>query len=633
MSKFDAGRCLDILPQMVFETDSEMRLIYTNPFAAVLLGYEPEEFRAMRLPELFVESDRDTLERILEESMQGTLPLDMQYSLGALRKDGQTLQVGLFLSAANDGGRGVVGLLVDQTEYAAMNTERNQLAAAIDQAGDMVVTTDADGNIEYVNPAFERITQYSMNEVIGRNPRILKSGRQDESYYRNLWSTINEGKIWRGEFINRRKDGSLYQEAATISPILDKYGQVVKFVSIKRDMSAFEDLQRKLRQSQKMEALGRMAAVVAHDFNNILQIMNGYSQLAMEESDPESSLYSYVEKVLDGGRRARALIDKLARFSNTEVRELERVEIDMLIERIEDTLQELVDKDHRIEVSCNAPRAVAMAEEHALENVISNLCTNARDAMPDGGEICIRTGLVDMDQDFEGAGENLAPGEYIYIEVEDNGTGIDPSIVEKVFDPFFTTKRKGEGTGLGLATIYSTIDNYDGFVDLETEPGRGSLFTIYLPLAEASQEQARQDDGEGPSISVRKRIAKGAEVTILMAEDEDMVRNFTSGALRQNGYRVIEACNGEEAIDLYDKYRDRIDIALLDMVMPVKQGSDVRNHIHSVDQGLPVIFITGYSEAHTDIDFNNLPGNERILYKPCDISDIIDAIQQLVEQD
>jgi two-component system, cell cycle sensor histidine kinase and response regulator CckA len=629
----DFREYMEWLPLMVFQVDGELNIRFSNRLVGELLGYSPEELADVAIARLFAAEERAGVERILRECIEGVLPLDLQFRFHVLRKsDSSQIPVGIHLNSvqAPDGSSGVLVLMSDQSEFAQVQEVRDQLATAIDQAGEMVVVTDVDGSIEYVNPAYERTTQYSLYEVIGRNQRILKTDYHDKAYYDNLWKTILSGRTWRGEFLNRRKDGTHFKESASISPVVNSQGEIVKFVAIKRDVTELEALHRKLRQADKMEALGRMAAVVVHDFNNILQVINGYSQLAQEEAEEGSVMMQYIDYVIEGSRRARSLVDDLGSFSSSDVRKLERIDLGELVAQIGDKIKPLLGAQHRLNILAGDRPVMVDAETDVVQNAIVNLCTNARDAMPDGGEIAIRVGVTKKRPPQKGmAGSETL--DYACIEVADNGSGIAPEILEKVFDPFFTTKSRGQGTGLGLPIIYSAMKNYDGFVDIETEEGRGTSVSLLIPLVSDAEDH---DLGEiqvvqGKTKVIPRKMSSEACLTVLMAEDDGIVRDFTSKSLRKAGFKLIVTTNGEEAFEAFKQRGAEIDVVLLDIVMPGMLGTDVRNAIRQSGSDVPIVFITGYSESHTSSDLRRLSDNERILYKPCDMKDVIATLKSL----
>ena len=364
--------------------------------------------------------------------------------------------------------------------------DRASLAVAIEQSAEAILITDLDGNIQYCNPAFERISGYVYTEVVGRNPRFLKSGRQTKEFYAELWTTIKSGRVWSGHFINRRKDGSLCEEDATISPIRDPAGKLTGFVAASRDVTERVSLENQLKQAQKLESIGRLAGGVAHDFNNLLTVINGYSEMGLErlpEGDPLRDLLTQIRKA---GERANGLTRQLLAFSRKQVIEPRRVNLNELILESTKMLRRIVREDIEITTNLNPAAGDVMADPGQLHQILMNLVVNARDAMPSGGRLSLRSSRLQLDRLEAASLPGTRPGPYAVIEVSDTGVGMSDEIQQKAFDPFFTTKPEGTGTGLGLSTVYGIVRQGGGWIKVESQPGMGATFRIGLPSADAS---------------------------------------------------------------------------------------------------------------------------------------------------
>lgn len=342
--------------------------------------------------------------------------------------------------------------------------ELKMLSMTTEQSVEAVVITDIKGNIRYINPAFEKITGYSRGEILGRNPNILKSNKQEDSIYKDLWNKITQGEIWEGNLINRRKDGSLYTENAIISPLLNASGNITHYIGVKRDITKELDLQNQLNQSQKLECIGNLASGVAHDFNNILTIIKSYSELlSLKISDKE--LNGFVQKINSAADKAAALTKQLLAFSRKQVIITEPLNLNELVRNIEEIMQRLIGEQYDLITDLQADPAIVKADAHQIEQVIMNLCINARDAMPNGGQLFIRTKNT-KDQ--------------VTLIVEDSGEGMTPEVISHIFEPFFTTKPKDKGTGLGLSVLFGIVKQHHGEIFVESSPGKGSSFFINL---------------------------------------------------------------------------------------------------------------------------------------------------------
>ena len=383
------------------------------------------------------------------------------------------------------------------------------LMTAIEQSADGIVITDAQGTIQYVNPAFTRVSGYSREEALGKNPRILKSGKHDEAYYRKLWETILGGEIWQDEITNRRSDGSLYPEQMTITPVRDQRGEITHFIAIKAEVTERKRLEQQLRQAQKMEAVGRLAGGVAHDFNNLLTIISGYSELLLEHPGTVEPLRGYVNEIRNASGRAASLTRQLLAFSRQQVLAPRVLDLNAVVANIEKMLKRLIGEDIDLVTVLAESLWPVKADPGQLEQVLLNLAVNARDAMPKGGMLTIETANVEMDRTYAQTHFPLSPGPYVLLAFSDTGIGMDAETQARIFEPFFTTKEKGKGTGLGLATVYGIVKQSGGYIWVYSEVGKGTTFKIYLPRSdEVDESEPRRRRSQGPTRD-RDALARG----------------------------------------------------------------------------------------------------------------------------
>jgi len=512
------------------------------------------------------------------------------------------------------------------------NEELIILTRAVEQSSTCIMITDANGAIEYVNPQFFKLTGYSLEEAKGQNPRILQSGETPSERYKELWSAITTGETWHGEFINKKKDGELYYELASISPIKNAEGEITHIVAIKNNVSEIKKVEAERRRleehlyhAQKLESIGKLAGGVAHDFNNMLMAIVGYSNLIEMELEENSHLRNYTKKILDLTENSKRLTRSLLAFGRRQPLYLGTTDLNDVIRDMEPLIFKAIGERIRCEMSLNRNGVTTKADTNKLEQVIMNLVMNAVDAMPDGGRLTIRTDVVELDEahaKFIGFG---AAGSYALLSVSDTGIGMDEVMREKIFEPFFTTKVSGKGAGLGLAIAYGIVRQHNGAIEVVSKPGNGTTFNIYLPL---TSEKLKKSVAELSLLSpvTSPLLSK----TILVAEDEEGVRETITMMLKQKGFRVIAAVDGEDAVHKFEINKDRVDMLLLDSMMPVKNGKEAYDVIKKMKPDIKALFMSGYSvdeEANKDIQEEYL----RFLLKPVSLQALLEAIRKTLD--
>lgn len=467
-------------PIIVYDMKGNVQ--YLNPAHTELFGWTLDEVAGKRL-DTVPEWDRKTTRAIIEKIVK-TGNTNRSYETQRLTRDGRTVDVSISASRYHDHDGNPAGILViiqNISRRKKAQEVQRRLATAIEQAAEAVVITDSSAVIQYVNPAFEKVTGFLSSEVLGQKPSILKSGMHDDDFYRQLWSTINSGMVWSGRFINKRKDESLYYEDATISPVRDFSGQINNFVAVKRDVTETIDLTRQLLHSQKMEAIGTLAGGIAHDFNNLLQVVMGYCEILKGSPNRTEADCSDLDKIYAAGKRGAELVSKLLTFSRNEQVKLLPTDLNMEIIQIRDLLARTIAKSIEIKLELSDNLDQVYADRSQLAQLIMNLAVNARDAMPDGGTLLIRTENAYINDDYCRQFLKAAPGPYVCLIVSDTGTGMDKCTMDHIFEPFFSTKEVGKGTGLGLATVYGIVTNHGGHITCSSERAKGSTFTIYFP--------------------------------------------------------------------------------------------------------------------------------------------------------
>lgn len=458
----------------------------------------------------------------------------------------------------------------------------------VEQSPSAIVITDTAGNIEYVNPKFTELTGYTLAEVAGRNPRVLKSGESPPERYAELWRTVKSGEEWRGEFKNRRKDGGAYWASCRISPLRDEHGAVTHYLAMQEDVTELRELETQLRHVQKLESIGQLAAGVAHDFNNLLTVIQGHACLLQAQTDLPSEVTEAARDISASAQRAAELTRQLLAFGRRQVLQPRVLNLNQLLGGVSKMVQRLLGAQIRLEISCAPDLPTVRADPGMLEQVIVNLAVNARDAMPNGGRLDLRTSQVRLDAREARLHANAKAGDYVCLTVEDTGCGMKPEVLARLFEPFFTTKDVGKGTGLGLPTVHGIIHQHDGWLQVSSEPGKGTVFKVHLPATGAPMEAARPAAGPSP--------LPGPNRAILVVEDEQAVRVLAVRTLQKRGYRTFQAANGWEALEIWAKHSTSIDVLVTDMMMPDGlSGRDLAARVLADRPSLPVIYCSGYS--------------------------------------
>ncbi len=494
-----------------------------------------------------------------------------------------------------------------------------QLLQAVEQSPASIVITDTAGTIQYVNPGFEQVTGYSAAEAVGRNPRILKSGEMSESVYRDLWETITAGRKWQGELLNRAKDGRLFWEMASISPVRDAEGRITNFVAVKEDVterkkaeSALKLDAQQLAQIQKMEAIGRLAGGVAHDFNNLLSVIHGHAERLAKDLEPDDPRRDRVEQILWSAARAAELTRQLLAFSRLQVLEPQVLRLDAVVADAQKMVERVIGEDVELHVARPAVLGRVRADPNQLVQVLLNLVVNARDAMPRGGRLTVEFADADLDERYAAAHHPCHPGRFVMMAVTDTGHGMDAETQKRVFEPFFTTKPEGRGTGLGLSTVYGIVKQSGGFIWVYSEVGVGTTLKVYLPRVEEAETAA------GPSPAASPCPQAGAR--ILLVEDDESVRGLVADLLQEAGYSVLSAGCPASALTVAAT-AGPLDLLVTDVIMPGMSGRDLARKLGAERPGLHVLYVSGYAgealSRHGGIErgehFISKPFSERAL--------------------
>jgi PAS domain S-box-containing protein len=487
---------------------------------------------------------------------------------------------------------GIFVLSTDITDRKLTEEENARLASAIAQSGEAVVIIDNKRIVKWVNPVFEVATGKKREEAIGRPLPITEA--QDEVFYRELWNTLESGKTWRGHLLNYKKDGTPYTEEATVSPVFDSANSIVSYVSVARDITGVlklqqekEKLQEQFLQAQKMESVGRLAGGVAHDFNNMLSVILGHAQLSLDMLDSRHPLYASLQEINKAALRSAELTRQLLAFARKQTISPKVLSLNNTIGGLLSMLQRIIGEDIDLAWMPGRNLWTVSIDPAQVDQILANLTVNARDAISQQGRITIETNNTVIDESYCATHLESTAGEYVMLAISDNGCGMSKEILDHIFEPFFTTKEVGKGTGLGLATVYGIVRQNGGFINIYSEPGKGSTFKIYFPRY-AGPEVAEKVDAKADSP------ASGNE-TILLVEDEAAVLRLAKIMLERQGYSVIAATTPGEAIHLAESHSGDIHLLLVDVVMPEMTGRELSELLKASRPALKRLFMSGYT--------------------------------------
>ncbi len=514
----------------------------------------------------------------------------------------------------------------NQAEIYNMERDRELLTTAIEQSEDSIMITNSSGTIQYTNSAFTHCYGYTPEEIRGANPRLLKSGVHGREFYQGMWSTLNRGEVWTGRMVNRKKSGEHLTEFTTISPVRDKNGIITHFVALKRDMTKEVVLEERLRQSQKMEAIGTLAGGLAHDFNNILYALLGYCQLALEDAPERHPVIDYLLEIQKAGNRASSLVAKMLTLGCRNESEKMVVDLRPIIQEALDLVRASLPTTITFDVDLQKSDHGVWVDPTQIHQVVMNLATNAEYAMrARGGILKVRLKAVELTTAEASRWSSLSPGKHMCLIMSDTGTGMDPATVERIFEPYFTTKNTDEGRGLGMATVQGIILNHEGRIYVESKEGVGSTFTIFLPV---SQEAEVQDEVRNLDEAEKALDGTGC---IFVVDDEKMIVDVQTKALTKLGYTVKGFTDGLKALAAFEKDPLGADLVITDQTMPNLTGFELATHLLSIRPEIPIIMTTGYSEQLQDVDLAEA-GICQLLPKPIRISQLAEAVSAVLTQ-
>jgi PAS domain S-box-containing protein len=510
-----------------------------------------------------------------------------------------------------------------EKERKALRESEGRFRALTESTSDWIWEVDRNGVYTYSSPKIRDLLGYEPGEVIGKTPFDFMSSDDAQRLAREFKLIVELKKPFAAfENVTLHKDGRKIVLEKSGVPFFDPSGNLEGYRGIDRDITERKKLEEKLLHSQKMDAIGQFAGGIAHDFNNMLTAIIGYAEFLKIDTDNDSPSYHYVDAILSAAAKSVSLTQQILAFSRKQIMSPAQTDLNALIKGIEKLLRRLIGEDIEINITLADRDLTVLVDHGQLEQVLMNLCTNARDAMPDGGTLFISTGTDFLDKEYIKTCDVENAGMYALITVTDTGSGMDEKTRRRIFEPFFTTKELGKGTGLGLATVYGIIKQHNGHINVYSEQGKGTTFKIYLPLTESLMEKGERKEAIPPE--------RGSE-TVLVAEDSDDVRALTKQVLLKYGYQVIEAVDGEDAVNQMRKYKDIVRLVVIDVIMPKKSGKEVCDEIRKIKPDVKVLFTSGYTSDIIDRK-GILEEGAGFISKPLTPHDLLHKIRETLDK-
>ena len=577
---------LDNLPAVITLKDQELKHVYGNTAALDTFHADSEHFVGST-DTAFLAKDTATILHAVERSALNTRQPVMTPDIPVGHNGDQRHLRGVCFPVVLPDGDVQVGMYAtDVTELQTATAKTGLLESALEAAANGVVITDTAGTIEWVNSAFTKITGYSSEEAIGNTPRILSSGCHPPEFYQDMWSTLLKGEVWNGELKNRRKDGTVYDEQMTITPVRDSAGEIAHYIAIKLDVSDRHELEAKLLRSQRMESIGMLAGGVAHDLNNILAPILMGVEVLRSDAITKDEKEEFLNTIVTSCERGAGIIRQVLTFARGAEGERVIVQIRHQVKDIVKMARETFPKDIQITMDVASDLWTVLGDPTQLHQVLLNFSVNARDAMPLGGKIDIIGENIELTKPRGYQSFEIPPGNYVRIEVRDSGTGMPKEVLEHIFEPFFTTKEQGKGTGLGLPTVLGIVKSHGGLVEFQSTPGKGTGAIAWLPASEVQDNVEPITDSAPPT---------GHGETILLVDDEPEIRQITQTILEKANYQVMTAEDGAAAVAVFAGHQDEVVLVLTDIMMPVMDGVALTHALQRIDPQVHIVGSTGFA--------------------------------------
>ncbi len=625
------GTLLSLMPQIVIHMDSEGRILGINPAAELFARSSEQKARGRHFSSLF-QLRRTSTDAALDNPAQlrGSGP-DLKDLLLLRSPGGEDCSVRVNCATIRNGrAEGASSLLVleDVTRMSRCAADRLLLEGAQELTGDAILVTtpgseDGQPRVRFYNKAFSRLIAQGDADLEGRSLAGLFQQGLDE-----IWAAVMDGlrcgREWTGQVNMKLFSGVEFNAQVSANPIMDAAGRHLGCVFCIQDRTHLHRLEESIRQSQKIEAVGRLASGIAHDFNNLLSVINSYCDLQILKLDEGSPAMRYAQQIRAAGRKGVDLVSQLMTFSRKDRPNPTQLDLSHVVEDVKSMLRRVIREDIEMETSYEEHLPSVKADQGQIEQVLLNLCVNARDAMPNGGRLHIDVSTRQYEKTVMRSQGSIRPGNYVVLSVEDSGCGMDEETQKRIFDPFFTTKEIGKGTGLGLATVHSIMKQYGGHIVVRSRPGEGSRFELLFPAEGGRSGEAGLHGEHGHSVE----SPTGSE-RIFIVEDDETFLDCISGLLRLHGYQVYTAYDGSSAMDMMARLDYEVDLLVSDIVLPKLSGREVAARLMEKRPQARVIFMTGYDDQLDS--FYSLPGDAIVLEKPFPLNTLLVKARELLD--
>jgi two-component system cell cycle sensor histidine kinase/response regulator CckA len=612
--------------------DKDGKFIYINPGFTNITGYGLGDISSekgwIRVTSRFLEYR----EEIINLQRRDVVEKCIEKTLCVICKDGEIKEIEVKPTLLDDGK--IVMILFDITERKraeeALSRSEEQYRLIAENTKDLICTLDLQGSFHYVSPSFKKVLGYSPEELTGLNVFSLVHPDDRETTMKIYQQAFINKEAGNAEFRYRHKNGNWRIFESVGSWIFSGNGTPSRSVLVSRDITERKQteekmavLQAQLGQSQKMEAIGRLAGGIAHDFNNILAVIQGYTDLCLFNIPKENRMREDIKAISNAVKRAANLINQLLAFSRRQAMRLEVIDLNPVLQNLEKMLRRVIGEDVEFATRLAVNLGRIKADPGQIEQILLNLALNARDAMPSGGKLIIETVNLTLSETYSQSYIGLTAGHYVMISITDTGLGMTKEVKQRIFEPFFTTKEIGKGTGLGLSMVYGIVKQSGGHIEVDSEPGKGTTFRIYFPRVDEPMVEEKEQDTGGSSL--------GNE-TILLVEDEEDVRKLIARILREQGYKVLEASQGREVFSLCEGQGGPIHLMVTDMIMPEMNGMELAKQIKQIYPEMKVLYMSGYSPDKVATDCEKVEKEIEFIQKPFTVDRLARKIREVLEK-